>query len=210
MTLSRGAQAREREPVWQRHGDLHRGTAAPRASSSSRSRSAWSGSTCPSRCRSRLLEPRSVAGRRLSSVTHIYGNGPEGIQFYTRGKVVTSAGPTRGPAASTSGSRDAVSPVEGPRRGILHLKLAGNRPDSGMDESDPTQRGLGDRVVARRGDVHAAGQPAEEGNPLEDSSRAARAVAVHGASGRNATTAADAASLISRSGAWRGRSSTRA
>ena len=65
-------------------------TGAPRGASSSRSRRAWSGSTCRSRCPSPTT--RSAAGRRRSSATrHIYG--PEGINFYTRGKVVTSRWP---------------------------------------------------------------------------------------------------------------------
>ena len=62
-------------------------TVARRGGSSTRWRSAWSASTCRSRCRWRTT--RSAAGRRRCSATrHAYG--AEGVHFFTRGKVVTS------------------------------------------------------------------------------------------------------------------------
>ncbi len=57
----------QREPVRQRHVDLHRPAAARRASSSTRSRSARSASTCRFRCRCR--SSRSPAGSSRSSAT---------------------------------------------------------------------------------------------------------------------------------------------
>ena len=73
-------------------------TAAPPAASSTRSRSAWSASTCRSRCRSAYY---SFGGWKASLFgdTHMYG--PEGVHFYTRGKVVT----TRWPDPATSQRR---------------------------------------------------------------------------------------------------------
>ena len=79
-TTTRTATARRSSPA----------TAAPPGSSSSTSRPAWSASTSRSPCRSATTA--SAAGRRGSSATrHIYG--PEGIDFYTRSKVVTSRWP---------------------------------------------------------------------------------------------------------------------
>jgi malonate-semialdehyde dehydrogenase (acetylating)/methylmalonate-semialdehyde dehydrogenase len=61
----------------------------PRGGSSARSRSAWSASTCRSRCR--WPTTPSAAGRtRCSATAHPR---PEGVHFYTRGKVVTSRWP---------------------------------------------------------------------------------------------------------------------
>ena len=82
-TTTRTATARPSSPA----------TAGPRASSSSRSTRGWSASTCPSRCRSRTTA--SAAGRtRLFGDLHMYG--PEGVQFYTRAKIVTSRWPDPG------------------------------------------------------------------------------------------------------------------
>ena len=62
-------------------------TAAPPAGSRTRSRSAWSGSTCRSRCR--WPTTPSAAGRHsLFGDTHAHGT--EGVHFFTRGKVVTT------------------------------------------------------------------------------------------------------------------------
>ena len=65
-------------------------TAAPPASSSSTRRRGWSASTCRSRCPSRTT--RSAAGRRACSATGT-STGRRAIDFYTRGKVVTSRWP---------------------------------------------------------------------------------------------------------------------
>ena len=62
-------------------------TGARPGGSRPRSRSAWSASTCRSRCR--WPTTRSAAGRpRCSATPTCYGT--EGVHFYTRGKVVTS------------------------------------------------------------------------------------------------------------------------
>ena len=42
--------------------------------------------------------------------THVHG--PEGVHFYTRAKVVTTAGPTPRPAAPTSASRGALTTLD--------------------------------------------------------------------------------------------------
>ena len=62
-------------------------TAAPRGVTRTRSRSAWSASTCRSRCR--WPTTRSAAGRTRCSATRTR-TAPEGVHFFTRGKVVTS------------------------------------------------------------------------------------------------------------------------
>ena len=82
-TYEEAVSARQRQPVRQRHGDLHprrrRGAPVPVRG---RTR-AWSASTCRSRCRSRTTA--SAAGRTsLFGDLHMYG--PEGVQFYTRGQ----------------------------------------------------------------------------------------------------------------------------
>ena len=92
-TYDEAVGARQRQPVRQRHGDLHPRRRRRAASSSSTSTWAWSASTCRSRCRSRTTA--SAAGRQsLFGDLHMYG--PEGIQFYTRAKVVTSRWPDPG------------------------------------------------------------------------------------------------------------------
>ena len=60
-------RAGQPEPVRQRHGDLHRVGRRGAALRRTRSRSAWSASTCRSRCRWRST--RSAAGRARSSAT---------------------------------------------------------------------------------------------------------------------------------------------
>ena len=59
-------------------------------------RRAWSASTCRSRCRSRYY---SFGGWKASLFGDLHMYGPDGIQFYTRTKVVTSRWPD--PATST-------------------------------------------------------------------------------------------------------------
>ena len=66
-------------------------TATPPAPSPTTSRSAWSGSTCRSRCRWRST--RSAAGRRSLFGDH-HMHGPEGVRFYTRLKTITTRWPT--------------------------------------------------------------------------------------------------------------------
>ena len=88
--LRRGAPARQREPVRQRRGALHARRRRRPPVPVRRRTSAWSGSTSRSRC----LWPTtpSAGGRaRLFGDRHIYG--PEGIDFYTRTKAVTSRWP---------------------------------------------------------------------------------------------------------------------
>ena len=88
--LRRGGAAREREPVRQRRRDLHARRRRGHGSSSSRSQAGMVGINVPI--------PVPVAyysfGGWKSSLfgdAHVYG--PEGINFYTRGKVVTSRWP---------------------------------------------------------------------------------------------------------------------
>ena len=88
--VRRGAPAGERQPVRQRRRDLHARRRRRAAVPVRRQRRAWSGSTCRSPCPSRTT--RSAAGRTsLFGDRHIYG--PEGIDFYTRTKAVTSRWP---------------------------------------------------------------------------------------------------------------------
>ena len=68
-------------------------TAARHASSSSRPRSGWWASTCRSRSRSRTTR---FGGWKSSLFGDLHMYGPEGIQFYTRAKVVTSRWPDPG------------------------------------------------------------------------------------------------------------------
>ena len=70
-----------------------RATAGRPASSSSTSTSAWSASTSRSRSRSRYY---SFGGWKSSLFGDLHMYGPEGIQFYTRSKVVTSRWPDPG------------------------------------------------------------------------------------------------------------------
>ena len=83
-----------------------RATAARPGGSSSRSRWAWSASTCRFRCRWRTTP--SAAGR-LAVRRPAHATAPDGMHFYTRGKVVTSRWPDPARAASTSASRRPVS-----------------------------------------------------------------------------------------------------
>ena len=62
-------------------------TAAPPAGSSPRPRSAWSASTCRSRC---PMAYYSFGGWKASLFGDTHMHGTEGVHFYTRGKVVTS------------------------------------------------------------------------------------------------------------------------
>ncbi len=69
---------------------LHRATATSRASSAAASRSAWSASTCRSRCR----WPGTAFGgwkRSLFGDMHAYGE--EGVRFYTRQKSIMQRWP---------------------------------------------------------------------------------------------------------------------
>ena len=92
-TLRRSARVGEREPVRERDRDLHARRRRGARSSSSTSRRAWWASTCPSPCR--WATTRSAGGRsRCSATAHMYG--PEGVNFYTRGKVVTARWPDPG------------------------------------------------------------------------------------------------------------------
>ena len=87
--LRRGGRARQRQPVRQRHGDLHprrrRRPPVPvrRAGGHGRRQRPDPGA-------GRVLLVRRLEGE-LFGDRHIYG--PEGIDFYTRGKVVTSRWP---------------------------------------------------------------------------------------------------------------------
>ena len=66
-------------------------TAMRRATSPPRSMSAWSASTCRSRCRSPITP--SAAGRR-SGFGDLNQHGPDAIRFYTKTKTVTSRWPS--------------------------------------------------------------------------------------------------------------------
>ena len=62
-------------------------TAARPGASRTRSRSAWSGSTCRSRCRSRTTR---FGGWKSSLFGDTHAHGTDGVHFFTRTKVVTS------------------------------------------------------------------------------------------------------------------------
>ena len=100
--LRRGGQAREREPVRQRHRDLHarrrRRPAVPVRRAGRHGRR----STCRSRCRSRTT--RSAAGRRRSSATRT-STGRRGSTSTRAARSSRRAGPTRRRRRSTSASR---------------------------------------------------------------------------------------------------------
>ena len=104
--LRRGAAPRQRQPVRQRHGHLHPRRWCCPPVPVRRARSAWSASTCRSRCPWRCY---SFGGWKASLFgdTHMYG--PEGVAFYTRSKVVTSRWPDPGHRPSTSASRRPLS-----------------------------------------------------------------------------------------------------
>ena len=86
-----GGRAGQRARVRQRHRDLHprrrRGARLRRT----RSRSAWSASTCRSRCRWPST-PSAAGSASLFGDHHMHG--PEGVRFYTRLKTVTARWPT--------------------------------------------------------------------------------------------------------------------
>ena len=119
-TYAEAVEVIEREPVRQRHRDLHAGRRRGAAVPVRRRTWAWSASTCRSRCRSRTTA--SAAGSRRCSVTCTC-TGPEGIQFYTRGKVVTARWPDPGTSQGRPGlpahpmtSTTARAPAAGPGR----------------------------------------------------------------------------------------------
>ena len=89
-----GAEARQRRTSSATASPATRATATSRASSGAASRSAWSASTCRSRCRWRGTA--SAAGRRsLFGDTHAYGE--EGVRFYTRQKSIMQRWPESTP-----------------------------------------------------------------------------------------------------------------
>ncbi len=87
--VRRGGHAREREPVRQRHGDLHaRRRCRPEVPVRGAGRDGRDQRADPGAGRVLLVRRWKAS---LFGDTHIYG--PEGISFYTRGKVVTSRWP---------------------------------------------------------------------------------------------------------------------
>ena len=86
-TLDEAIDARQQQPVRQRHGDLHELGRRRAPLRGARSRSAWSASTC------RFPVPMaffSFGGWKQSLFGDLHVHGIEGINFYTRTKAVTT------------------------------------------------------------------------------------------------------------------------
>ena len=95
-TYAEAVAPHQRQPVRQRDGDLHpRRRRGPPVPVRGRTRG-WSASTCRSRCRSRTTR---FGGWKSSLFGDLHMYGPEGIQFYTRAKIVTSRWPDPGTSA---------------------------------------------------------------------------------------------------------------
>ena len=75
-----------------------RARAAPRGGSSTRSKSAWSASTCRFRCRWRFF---SFGGWKQSLFGDLHVHGMEGVKFYTRTKAITTRWPKSAATAPT-------------------------------------------------------------------------------------------------------------
>ena len=125
--LRRCGQARQRQPVRQRHGHLHprRGRRAPVPVR--RQRRAWSASTCPSRCRSRTTA--SAAGRPRSSATCTC-TAPRASSSTRAPRSSPRAGRTPARPRSTWASRAPAEPARaGPRRRVGGRGAAGRLVD---------------------------------------------------------------------------------
>ena len=149
-TLRRGAPARERQPVRERRRALHARRRRRAPVPVRRQRRHGRRSTCRSRFPSRTT--RSAAGRtRLFGDRHIYG--PEGIDFYTRTKAVTSRWPD--PATSRV---DLGFPQTG-RAAASHLPTSSRRGGRRASQGGVRRRGR----AGREGLQHPEGDEPQPG-----------------------------------------------